>query len=76
MENENKVLSDEELKDVSGGTEQNVNPTIYYCEGHITEQSCRGTNLCQWHPGRHEDHVTGTVVEGWCVPKGSFTVNR
>lgn len=60
MENK-KILSDEELKEVAGGISNE------YCMGHITEQSCRATHVCQWHPSIHEDPFTKQMVDGWCV---------
>ena len=69
MENEKKntVLSDEELKDVTGGA---FIPQEY-CEGHLTMESCRATGVCQWHPGRRFDSITNQFVEGVCVTKGN-----
>ncbi len=66
-ENDKKILSDEELKEVAGGTRNIVSNA--YCEGHLTEASCRGTNVCKWQPSRHWDHITGQWVEGWCIAK-------
>ena len=62
-----ELLSDEELKEVEGGVGFRVSNA--YCEGHITEASCRGTNVCKWHPSRHWDNITGQWVEGWCIAK-------
>ena len=71
MENGNKntVLSDEQLKDVAGGVFVSQN----YCEGHLTAESCRGTNVCQWFPGKRFDSISNQWVDGTCVTKGEVS---
>ena len=65
-ENKNIVLSDEELKDVAGGASYVPQS---YCEGHVTEKSCRATSVCVWFAGKRYDPVSGWV-DGTCVTKG------
>ena len=69
MENGNKntILSDEQLKDVTGG----VYVSQEYCEGHLTAESCRATGVCQWFPGKRFDSISNQWVDGTCVTKGN-----
>ena len=72
MENEKKntILSDEELKEITGG----ANGAFYdYCTGHTTEASCPSGlgGRCYWHPSNTwSDPITGEFTGGVCLPKG------
>ena len=66
-ENDKKILSEEELKEVAGGGRSA--PTAY-CEAHLTLESCHATGCCRWwYSGRRWDNISQQWVDGYCGSK-------
>ena len=62
----NTVLSDEQLKEVTGGA-MNYN---VYCASRLTMESCQSAAVCKWSmTGKHEDPITGQIKDGVCIVK-------
>ena len=63
-ENDKKILSEEELKEVEGGGRFRAPKA--YCEAHLTMESCHGTGLCRWYSDRRWDDISQQWVDGYC----------
>ena len=62
-ENDKKILSEEELKEVAGGGR--TAPTAY-CEAHLTLESCHATGGCRWYSDRRWDDISQQWLDGYC----------
>ena len=61
MENKNTVLTDEELKEVTGG----ISVSNEYCAAKLTEKVCRQYwTWCQWYSTNTNEYGGVCVVKG------------
>ena len=62
-ENDKKILSEEELKEVAGGRKS---APYAYCIGHLTAESCYATGGCRWYSDRRWDGISQQWLDGYC----------